>query len=161
MTQMTRILKISLLIVTILTFSISGWCGNECLKLYDDEIEGRNFSRIFSVLTDFYTQNKESIQILNKEKFFIDDNYKNLSNNMKIALDAIKSNQSSAINQDYDSPHGFKVLKSHLRQISDCLKNSSSVNDLRVNEVQDLRNYTLGLRKIIEALRYEYPNLRT
>jgi hypothetical protein len=143
-------------LITMLVFSVQGWCSSQCLILGDDEIQNRQYSRVYRVLNNFFSINKEPINKLNKEKFFYDENYKNPSLKIKPALAILQKNRDSHISKEYGTRHGLRLLKVHLQTINDQLRKTPEVSDLSLEQVKLLRGYVAGLWKIAEVLGYGY-----
>ncbi|OJX14202.1 MAG: hypothetical protein BGO77_00480 [Caedibacter sp. 37-49] len=137
-----------------LAFAMQGWCS--CLILGDDEIQDRQYARVYGVLNNFFSINKESIQKLNKEKFFYEENYKNPTLKMRPHLAALQKDKSSYISKEYGTRHGLKMLKTHLQRVNDCLREAPEVSDLSTDQAKRLRGYVVGLWKIAEVLGYGY-----
>lgn len=144
------------LLVALIMFSFSSQSWSSYLKLGDDEVQNREYARVYRVLNDFFSIHEESIQKLNTQKFFHEENYKEPTPRMKLALAAIQSDKNSCISRGYGSRQGLEKLKTHLRRINSCLRNAPEASDLSTIQVKRLSNYIAALSKLAEALSYGY-----
>lgn len=144
----------SFLLLCLLSFSTQqGQCGRLCLEVWEDEVHGRTFSRVYRVLNDFFVKHNGSINSLKNEEFFKKTNYQTPSLTAQNILQSIiAAPKASTIEEDYTGKKGLAKLTLHLSELNESLKEINSASDLNNQNFSSLRQYTVALWKIASAL---------